>query len=105
MLNKVLFGLVGLLLLEGAALAVEIQVQKKPAPKVAANQYVVYDTWTVSYSRKHNREAFELDSFHKTEEAARNRAEKLKAWDKEIKDPAWKLAVILIEGEASVFSK
>ena len=85
--------------------AQQIEVRKAPPPKAGPGEEVVYDQWTVSYSRRANPGVYELDSFHKTEAAARARADKIRAWSATITDRDWKIAIILIEGEASVRNK
>jgi len=88
-----------------SAFAQKVVVKKKTAPQAGPDQYIEYDEWMVSFSRNNSPSVFELDSFHKTEEAARRRADKLIQWSNSMEGTAWKLAVIEIEGEASVRGK
>ena len=48
----VLTAMVVLLSLSSSASAQEVRLVKKPAPQVLAGQSVVYDDWSVSYSRR-----------------------------------------------------
>lgn len=86
-----------------SAPAQEIKVVRKPPGSIEPCQSVVYDEWSVSYSRKNGPTVFEFDSTQKTEKDARKRAQKLIDWSNEMAPNSdWRLAVILIEGEPSI---
>ena len=58
--------------------------------------------WTVNFSRVHGPDVFELDSFHSTLAAARNRAQELVQWSNSMEsNSGWRLAIIQIEGADS----
>ena len=80
-------------------------VQKPVADAVGADDYVVNESWTVSYSRVHAPDVFLLDSVNNTESKAMAQVQKLRAWSNQIEDKAWKLAVILVEVNLAVRSK
>ena len=106
MLKLSLLGLVFAFSLTAISEAQQIQVRKKPVPQHGQGEYVEYDQWTVSYSRKNGPGVFELDTVCKTEQQARQRAQKLIAWSNSMDaNSDWRLAVILIEGEPSVKGK
>lgn len=103
MFRQALMGLAITFVVISGSEAQQVQVQKKPAPQVGKGEYAEYDQWTVSYSRRSGPTVFELDGTYKTEQAARNRAQQLIAWSNRMDaNSGWRLAVILIEGEASV---
>jgi len=76
-------------------------VRKPPVRQPGPGEFITYDSWTVSYSRVHGPDVFELGSGHRSLASAQAAAQRLVAWSNTI-EGGWKLAVILIEGDASI---
>jgi len=76
-------------------------VRKPPVRQPGPGEFMAYDSWTVSYSRVHGPDVFELGSSHRSLASAQAAAQRLVAWSNTI-EGGWKLAVILIEGDASI---
>lgn len=88
--SSIIVSVVIVAILSEVASAQQVIVKEKPGE----------GQWTISYSRKHAPEVFELRAGCKTLAAAKAEAQKLIAWSSSMQaNSSWRLAVIEIEGE------
>ena len=103
--RPVLPALAGMFLLAAMSVAAQAQtiqvVRKPPFRQPGSGEFIAYNDWSVSYSRVQAPGIFELGSFHRSLASAQAAAQRLIAWSNTIKGDL-KLAVILIEGDASI---
>lgn len=79
--------------------AQDVEIKRLPARATGPGEIVTYDRWTVSFSRRHAPDAFELHGNYGSLPSALAAAERLKR--RASGDRDWQLAVILIEGTPS----
>lgn len=88
--RSIIVSVLAIVALCGVTNAQQVVVKEKPGE----------EQWTISYSRKHAPEVFELHTGCKTLAAAKAEAQKLIKWSNSMQaNSSWRLAIIEIEGE------